>query len=112
MTKTAKTKKTNKKSTGGATKIAIGAGIAAVGAGAYYLLGPDGKANQKKAKVLMNKISKDVKTKSKKAKDITTPIYHKVVDMVTDTYAEQYKAHEKDIKAFAKKLKSEWKKIG
>lgn len=35
-------------------KLAIGAGVVAVGAGAYMLLGKNGKANQKKVKVLLN----------------------------------------------------------
>jgi hypothetical protein len=38
-------------------------------------------------------------------------LYHKAVDAVSKTYAKQYKAHEKDIKAFANKLKKEWKGV-
>ena len=91
--------------------VAVGAGIAAVGAGAYYLLGPKGKAHQKKATILMAKIKKEVQSEVKKAKKATAPLYHKAVDIVSENYAKQYKMHEKDIKAFAKKLKAEWKKI-
>ena len=93
---------------------AISGGVAALGAGmagAYYLLGPNAKAHQKKATMLMNKMKKEVLQKAKKAKSLTGPMYHKAVDALADTYSKQYKAHEKDIKAFAKKLKSEWKKI-
>jgi len=36
-------------------KVATVAGLAALGAGAYYLLGPNAKAHQKKARVLIAK---------------------------------------------------------
>ncbi|MEI7709748.1 MAG: hypothetical protein WCI76_03475 [bacterium] len=55
-------------------KMVVASGMAAIGAGAYYLLGPDAKKNQKKAKVLIDKISKEVKTKSKEAKDVWNEI--------------------------------------
>lgn len=103
-------KNTNKKSgMSGGGKIAIGAGVAAVGAGAYYLFGPKAKAHQKKAVTFMSKIKKDVEREVKKAKKITTPIYHDIVDTISSNYVKQYKIHEGDVKVFAKKLKSEWK---
>jgi gas vesicle protein len=89
--------------------VAIGAGMAAISAGAYYLLGPDGKKNQKKVSALMNKMEKEAKIKVKKVKDITKPIYDKAIDGVADTYSKQYKMHEKEIKSVAKKLKGEYK---
>ncbi len=102
----------NKKSGMKAGKVlAAGAGMAALGAGAYYLFGPDGKKNQKKATALMNKIKKEVENKVGKVEKVGVPVYHKVVDVVSENYAREYQAHEKDIKAFAKKLKSEWKKV-
>ena len=42
---------------------AIGAGMAAVSAGAYYLLGPDGKKHQKDAKGMMKKMEKELGNK-------------------------------------------------
>lgn len=56
--------KKTKMSTG--KKAAIGAGIAAIGAGAYYLLGPNAKAHQKKTKVLLAKVKKEVQQEVKK----------------------------------------------
>ena len=94
-------------------KVAIGAGIVAIGAatgGAYYILGPNAKEHQRKAAALLGKIKKEVIREVKKAKEISTPIYHKAVDAVSKTYAKQYKAHAGDIKGFANKLKKEWKK--
>ncbi len=104
-------KKMSKMSTG--KKMAIGAGIVAVGAatgGAYYILGPNAKAHQKKAAELMAKIKKEVQDDIKKAKEVSAPLYHKAVDIVSKNYAKQYKAHAPEIKAFANKLKKEWEK--
>ena len=103
--------KDNKKMSVG-KKVAIGAGVAALSvasAGAYYLFGPKAKAHQKKASILMAKMKKEVVSEVKKAKNVTMPIYHNVVDKVSSNYVKQYKIHEGDAKAFAKKLKSEWK---
>ena len=84
-------------------KIVAGvAGMAALGAGAYYFLGPKAKAHQKKAKVLMEKMKKEVEKEIKRAKEVTPPLYYKAIDVVSSNYAKQYKLHEKDIKAFAR----------
>lgn len=91
------------------SKVALGAGVAALGAGAFYLLGPNAKAHQKKVSVLANKMKKEVTKEVKKAKAVTVPLYHKAVDTVSKNYAKQYKLHEKDINALAKKMKAEWK---
>lgn len=90
-------------------KTVLGAGSVAALAGAYYLLGPNGKAHRKKAVELASKIKKEVRSEIKKAKEITAPLYYKAVDVVSDNYAKQYEAHQKDIKAFAAKLKEEWR---
>lgn len=100
----------NKKMSGG-KKMAMLGSMAALGAGAYYLLGPKAKAHQKKASALMAKMKKEVASEIKKAKMASMPVYHKAVDLVSENYAKEYKAHEKDIKAFARKLKSEWKNV-
>ncbi len=95
----------------GAKMAAVGAGLAVASAGAYYFLGPKGKAHQREAKALMIKMKKEAMQKVAKAKSVTTPLYNRAVDAVATTYSKQYKAHEKDIKAFAKMLKSEWKNV-
>ena len=51
-------------------KVTIGAGVAAVAlasAGAYYLLGPNKKAHQKKTRILMAKMEKELKSEWKGA---------------------------------------------
>ena len=91
--------------------VAIGAGLAAAGAGAYYLLGPKGKEHRKKAKALLSKMESEIKNTIKLAKDTTKPIYNKAVDSIADTYSKEYKMHARDIKAMAKKLKGEYETV-
>jgi hypothetical protein len=92
-------------------EMAIGAGMAALGAGAYYLLGPKSKQHQRKAKALAVKMEKEAEKKLKMARNITEPIYHNVIDAVAEAYSKQYKEHAGDINFVAKKLKGEWKKV-
>jgi hypothetical protein len=61
-------KQKNKKMSGG--KKLVLAGAAAVGAGAYYLLGPDGKKHQKKASFLMNTVKKEIQIGIAKGKKL------------------------------------------
>ena len=88
---------------------AIGVGAAAVGAGAYYFLGPKGKQHQKKAKAWMAVMKIEVEKDLKKAKSVTEPLYHSAVDAIAATYSRQYKEHAGEINAFAKKLKEDWR---
>lgn len=60
----------------------IGAGLAAAGAGAYYLLGPKSKQHQKKAKIWMVKMEKSAKVEFKKAKSEWKKIKPKVDSVV------------------------------
>lgn len=90
---------------------AVGAGVAAVGAGAYYLLGPKGKQHREKTKTWMVEIEKEIEKKLKKAKNITELFYHGAVDNVVETYGKQYKEYAGEINSFAKKIKDKWKNI-
>ncbi len=94
-----------------AKKVSIGAGLATLGAGAYYLLGPNSKIHQKKASAVVSKIKKEIIQKTKQVKNLTKPLYDEAVDNFVAIYSKQYKIHEKDINVLAKKLKSEWKSI-
>ena len=60
-------KQTKKNGVSAGKMVAIGAGLAAAGAGAYYMLGPNGKKHQKDAKKLINKVEKEIKTKAQPA---------------------------------------------
>lgn len=54
------------KSTSASKKMAIGAGLAAAGASAYYFLGPKGKTHQRKVKAFAGKMEKEIEEKIKK----------------------------------------------
>jgi hypothetical protein len=106
-------KNNTKKGISTGEKIAIGGTVAALSAatvGAYYLLGPNAKEHQKKVKVLMSKMKKEVASQAKKAKVIALPMYHQTVDAIADNYSKQYKIYEGDIQVLAQKLKEGWKK--
>lgn len=104
-------KQTKKSSISVGKVVAIGAGVAALGAGAYYFLGPNGKKNQKKAAVWMVKMRKEVEKKMITIKNISEPIYKSAVDALANTYSKQYKEYSGEIKSFAKQLKSEWTNV-
>ncbi len=54
--------------------VAVGAGIAAVGAGAYYLLGPNSKEHQDKMKGLILNAKNEVKKDVKKVKHVVNKV--------------------------------------
>lgn len=89
--------------------VAIGAGLAALGAGAYYLLGPDGKKHQQKAAAWMSKMEKEAMKKLSAIKEVTKPVYNNIVDTLAENYSKQYKEHAAQIKSFAEHMKAEWK---
>lgn len=60
----------NKKGVVAGKVVAIGSGVAAVGAGLYYFLGPNGKDHQKKVKLLAGKIAKAEKEIEKEWKNL------------------------------------------
>jgi hypothetical protein len=101
-------KNTKTKTISNKAMMGVAAGVAAAAAGAYYLLGPKGKTHQRKAVAWIRGMTGDIKREVKNAKKITTPIYHKIVNEASSTYRKQYKENERDIKAFADKLKSDW----
>ena len=67
----------------GGKKVAMLGSMAALGAGAYYLLGPDAKKHQKKASVLMAKMKKEVESEFEKAKSEWKSISKKTVKKST-----------------------------
>lgn len=90
---------------------AISAGVAVIGAGAYYFLGPKGEKHQKEGKKLLVEMKIGVRSGLSKVKSITKPIYYKMVDAVVRTYNKKYKEHKSEINVYAKKLKEEWKNL-
>ena len=62
--------------------IAIGAGVAAVSAGAYALLGPSGKKNQAKVKAFARKMEKKVMPKIKEMQKMKQTVVKKAMPNV------------------------------
>lgn len=90
---------------------AVGAGIAAIAAGAYFFFGPDGNKHQKKMRGWMVKMKGDVLEKLEDARDVTEPIYNDIVDSVARTQAVAGKIPKTEIMALAMDLKKQWRTI-
>lgn len=102
-------KKTNNSK---AIKLAVlGASLAGVAATAYFFFGPKGKKNQKHAKAWAIKMKGDVIEKLEKAKEITEPVYHQIINSVSKEYATGKKATRKEIEEIASDLRKHWSAI-
>lgn len=100
------------KSGSSVVKVAVlGASLAGLAATAYFFFGPKGKKNQKHAKAWAIKMKGDVVEKLEKARDITEPVYHEIIDSVAAQYEKGMKAGQKEIKELARDLKKHWKTI-
>ena len=84
----------------------ISAGVAVIGASAYYLLGPKRKQHRKKVGTLATKIKREIEKELKKMKSVTQPFYQDAVDTIVKTYSKKYKDYSDEINTFAKKLKT------
>jgi hypothetical protein len=101
-----------KKGGSSAVKLAVlGASLAGLAAAAYFFLGPKGKKNQKHAKAWAIKMKGDVIEKLEKAREISEPAYHEIIDSVVAEYEKGKKASREEIRALAQDLKKHWKTI-
>lgn len=89
----------------------IGASLAALAGTAYFLLGPNGKKNQKHTKAWALKMKSDVVEKLEKVRDITEPIYNEIIDSIAIKYEKLGKVDVTEIKELVKDLKKHWKTI-
>jgi len=103
------------KETKGSHGMGIGLGIAALAAaaaGAYYLYGSDKAAkNRKQVKSWMLKMKADVMDEVENMKDLTEEAYDKVIDTVSQKYAELKNIDKEELAELAKRMKSHWKEI-
>lgn len=105
-------KVSNKKKGVSAGKIiGVGAGVAALGAAAYLLFGPNGKKNQKALKGWTVKMKGEIIEEFEKAKNITEPVYHEIVDKVQARYAKFQNVDKKELEEAVKEIKKNWKAI-
>lgn len=91
--------------------IGVGAGVAALGAAAYLLFGPNGKKNQKALKGWTVKMKGEIIEEFEKAKNITEPMYHEIVDKVQARYAKFQNVDKKELEEAVKEIKKNWKAI-
>lgn len=102
---------TTKKGMSTGAKIGIGATIAAAGVAAYMLFGPEGKKNRKIIRGWSMKMKGEIIEKFEKAKDITEPMYHKIVDQVSEKYAKMKTVDKAELQALATELRGHWKSM-
>lgn len=89
----------------------LGVSLAGLAATAYFFLGPKGKKNQKHTKAWAIKMKGDVIEKLEKARKISEPIYHEIIDSIAIKYEKDKKVDVKEIKELAKDLKKHWKAL-
>lgn len=105
-----KSKKTNKGSKV-ATAVGIGAGIAALSAAAYIMFGPDAKKNRKAVRGWAVKMKGEVIEKLEKAKEITEPVYHDILDQVKAKYSKAKNIDQEELDAIVADIKKHWKSL-
>ncbi len=106
------TKKVVKKSGSDVGKIiGIGAGIAALSAAAYIMFGPNGKKNQKALKGWMIKAKGEIIEKFEQAKELTEPVYHKIVDQIQAKYAKVKNVDPNELNELIADVKKHWKSL-
>ncbi|MBP6857742.1 MAG: hypothetical protein KBC11_00905 [Candidatus Pacebacteria bacterium] len=104
-------KKTTKKSSNVGKVVAIGAGVAALSVAAYMLFGPNGKKNQKSLKGWAIKMKGEIIEKLETVKDVTAPVYEKIVSEVAAKYAKLKHIDAADLEAEVATLKKHWKAL-
>jgi hypothetical protein len=91
--------------------IGVGAGVAALGAAAYVLFGPNGKKNRKVIKGWAVKMKGEIIEEFENAKILTEPIYHSIIDKVQARYSKLQNVDKKELEALVKDIKKHWKAI-
>ena len=102
-------KKVSNKGLSGGEVMGIGATVAALGAAAYVLFGPDAKKNKKIIKGWSVKMKGEIIEKLEEAKEITEPVYHKIIDTVSAKYSKIKKVDPKDLEIAVAEVKKHWK---
>lgn len=104
-------KQVNKNSSRVKTAIGIGAGVAALSAAAYVLFGPDGKKNRKIIRGWSVKMKGEIIEKFEKAKELTEPVYHEIIDNVQAKYAKLKDVDQAELVGVVNEIKKHWKTI-
>ena len=96
------------------TKVAIGAGVAAVAAFAaagYFLYGKDGAKNKKKVRGWMLKAKGEVLEGVEKLKDVSEEQYNAIIHKVSAKYKAVKGMDPKEVDTMMRELHGHWKNI-
>ena len=88
--------------------VAVGVGIAALSASAYLLFGPDGKKNRKAVKGWTVKMKGEVMEKMENLKEVTAPVYEKIVAEVSNKYSKMKNISPEELKSVVAGFKKDW----
>lgn len=92
--------------------VVVGAGIAAVIAGTYFLYGAkDSVKNRKKVKAWMFKAKGEILEQLENLSEVSEEKYHKIVKEVSEKYKTAKKLEEKEVAEFIDELKGHWENI-
>lgn len=106
----------SKKKSGGGVRLAveIGAGVAALAAGAaaaYFLTGDKGVKNRKKIKAWMLNAKKEVVAGVKKMEKVNKAGYNSLVKKVVERYKAAKDVSPQEIASLVKEINGHWKNI-
>ncbi len=95
------------------TKVALGAGIAALTAAAvaYFLVGPEGKRNRKKLKGWTIRMKGEIIEKLEQVKEMSQPVFDRIVAQVEEKYRKIKNISPEELDSVVKDIKSHWKSI-
>jgi len=91
--------------------IGIGAGVVALSAAAYILFGPNGKKNRKVIRGWAIKMKGEIIEQFENAKELTEPVYHKIIDNVSAKYAKLKNVDPEELVQTINEIKKHWKAL-
>lgn len=104
-------KTASKKGMGASGAVAVGVTVAAMSAAAYLLFGPEGKKNRKIIRGWSVKMKGEIIEKFEKAKDLTEPVYHSIVDQVSAKYAKMKDIDADELAQTIADIRKHWKSV-
>lgn len=91
--------------------VAIGAGVAVLSAAAYLLFGHEGKKNRKMIRGWSIKMKGEIIEKLEAVKEITEPVYHDIVDKVTEKYTKIKNVDKEELLGVVADTRKQWKNM-
>ena len=89
--------------------VGVVASVAVLSAAAYVLFGPNGKKNRKVIKGWMVKMKGEIIEKFETVKELTEPVYHKIINEVSAKYAKLKHVDPSELKSTVSEMARHWK---